>query len=171
MKGYVQVYTGDGKGKTTAALGLALRAAGAGLRVFIAQFVKGTQSSELTALQWFSDAITIKQFGLGCFIHEKPSQADVSAARTGLIEVREVIASGEYQVVILDEANVATHLGLFSADELLSVVRAKPYDVELIITGRNADPRLIESADLVTEMVEVKHYYQRGIAARIGIEE
>ncbi len=162
---------GNGKGKTTAALGLALRATGAGLRVFIAQFIKGMQNSELTALQRFSDTITVKQFGRNCFIREQPSEADVSAARTGLLEVRGVIASGEYQVVILDEANVATHLGLFSVDELLSVVRAKPDDVELIITGRNADPRLIETADLVTEMVEVKHYYQRGIAARIGMEK
>jgi len=170
MRGYIQVYTGAGKGKTTAALGLALRAAGAGLRVFIAQFVKMALCSELTALKRFSGTITIRQFGKG-FVSEKPSEADILAAETGLMEVKEIIASGDYQIVILDEANVATHLGLLSIDNLLSVVNAKPSDVELIITGRNADPRVIDAADLVTEMVEVKHYYRSGIAARIGIEK
>jgi len=171
MRGYVQVYTGAGKGKTTAALGLAIRAAGAGLRVFIAQFIKGAHSSELDALQRYSDLITIKQFGRGCFIKGEPSPADVEAARKGLSEVKQIIASGEYQVVILDEANVATHLKLFSVDELLSVIEAKPDDVELVITGRNADPRLIERADLATEMLEVKHYYKKGVEARTGIEK
>ena len=170
MRGYVQVYTGNGKGKTTAALGLALRAAGAGLRVFIAQFIKGTACSELEALRRFSDAITVKQFGRGCFVWGRPSRADVDAARKGLSEVRTIVSSGEYQVVILDEANVAAHLGLISVDELLAVIDAKPEDVELVITGRNADPRVIERADLVTEMVEVKHYYSRGVKARKGIE-
>ena len=171
MRGYVQVYTGAGKGKTTAALGLTIRAAGAGLRVFIAQFIKGAHSSELDTLQRLSDLITIKQFGRGSFIRREPIQADLEAARKGLSEVKQIITSGEYQVVILDEANVATHLKLFSVDELLSVIEAKPDDVELVITGRNADPRLIERADLVTDMVEVKHYYQRGVEARTGIEK
>ncbi|MBN2209591.1 MAG: cob(I)yrinic acid a,c-diamide adenosyltransferase [Candidatus Coatesbacteria bacterium] len=171
MRGYVQVYTGDGKGKTTAALGLALRAAGAGLKVFIAQFVKRTASSELEALRRFSDLIAVKQFGRGRFVWGKPSQADVDAARKGLSEVRTIVSSGEYQVVILDEANVATHLGLIPLDELLAVIDAKPEDVELVITGRDADPRVIERADLATEMVEVKHYYDKGVEARTGIEK
>jgi len=171
MKGYVQVYTGNGKGKTTAALGLALRAAGAGLNVFIAQFVKGRDTSELNALKRLSDLITIKQFGRGVFIHDKPSQADVEAAQAGLSKVKTRIASGQYQLVILDEANVATYLKTFSVEDLLSVIDGKPDDVELVITGRNADPRVIERADLVTEMVEVKHYYQKGVEARKGIEK
>ncbi len=171
MRGYVQVYTGAGKGKTTAALGLAIRAAGAGLRVFIAQFIKGAHYSEHDALQRLSDLITVKQFGRGCFIKGEPSRADVEAARDGLSEVRVIVSSGEYRVVILDEANVATHFKLFSVDELLSVIEAKPDDVELVITGRNADPRVIERADLVTEMVDVKHYYQKGVEARTGIEK
>jgi len=171
MRGYVQVYTGAGKGKTTAALGLAIRAAGAGLRVFIAQFMKGRHTSELDALQRLSDLITVSQFGLGRFVIGEPSQADLEAARKGLAEVKQVVVSGEYQVVILDEANVATHLKLISVAELLSVIEAKPDNLELVITGRNADPRLIERADLVTEMIEVKHYYQKGVDARVGIEE
>jgi len=171
MRGYVQVYTGNGKGKTTAALGLALRAAGAGLKVFIAQFVKGTQASELDALERLSDLITVKQFGRGNFIHDEPSEADVQAAQKGLSEVKSCIASGEYQLVILDEANIATHLRMFSVEDLLSVIDGKPDDVELVITGRKADPRVIERADLVTEMVEVKHYYQKGVEARKGIEK
>jgi len=169
-RGYVQVYTGTGKGKTTAALGLALRAAGGGLRVFFAQFVKGMKYSEIAALERFSDLITLKQYGRGCFIHDKPNEEDLRVARQGLKEVRQVLGSGGYDVVVLDEANVAVHLNLFSIDELLELVEAKPETVELVITGRCAHPRLIERADLVTEMHEVKHYYARGVRARKGIE-
>jgi cob(I)alamin adenosyltransferase len=171
MDGYVQVYTGDGKGKTTAALGLALRAAGAGLRVFVAQFIKGMEYSEQRALVKLADAITIKQYGRGCFIQGEPTEQDRAAARAGLEEVRCIIVSGEYQVVILDEANIAAHFGLFSVGDLLGVIEAKPPGVELVITGRRAHPDLIERADLVTEMREVKHYYQRGVQAREGIEK
>lgn len=170
MKGYVHVYTGDGKGKTTAALGLAIRAAGAGMRVYIAQFVKGMHYSELDALSRYADRITLKQYGRDCFIKTMPTQEDVQAARKGLEEVRGLLASGDYQVVILDEANIATRYNLFSADELVELIRSKPESVELVITGRNADPEVIAVADLVTEMKEVKHYFQRGIQARPGIE-
>ncbi len=170
MKGYVQVYTGSGKGKTTAALGLALRAAGAGLKVYIAQFVKGMRYSEIDILDKLSDSITLKQYGRSCFINRNPDEKDIRAAREGLKEVREIMCSGEYQVIILDEANIATSYNLFSVDELLDFIRAKPEDVELVITGRMADPRVIEEADLVTEMKEVKHYYQSGVKARDGIE-
>ncbi|MFZ5570141.1 MAG: cob(I)yrinic acid a,c-diamide adenosyltransferase [Thermodesulfobacteriota bacterium] len=171
MKGYVQVYTGDGKGKTTAALGLALRAYGAGLNVYIAQFVKGMQYSELDAVAKLADHITIKQYGRGCFIRNVPQPEDFAAAREALEEVRRIMGSGRYQVVILDEANIATFYNLFSVDELLEVIREKPESVELVITGRRADARIIEAADLVTEMREIKHYYQRGIQAREGIEK
>jgi cob(I)alamin adenosyltransferase len=171
MKGYVQVYTGDGKGKTTAALGLAMRAVGAGLKVYIAQFVKGMKYSELETLAKLSENISVKQYGLDCFIRKEPKEEDIRAAQAGLKEVRELMCSGEYQVIILDEANIATFYNLFSVDDLLDLIKEKPVDVELVITGRRADPRIIEVADLVTEMKEIKHYYQEGIQARDGIEK
>ncbi len=171
MKGYVQVYTGDGKGKTTAALGLALRAVGAGLNVYIAQFVKGMHYSELISLEKLSENITLKQYGRNCFIKKDPQKEDIQAAQEGLKEVRELMNSGKYQVIILDEANIATLYELFSVEDLLDLIKSKPEDMELVITGRRADPRIIEVADLVTEMKEVKHYYQNGISARDGIEK
>ena len=170
MKGYVHVYTGNGKGKTTAALGLALRAAGAGMRVYIAQFVKGMHYSELDALDRYADRITLKQYGRDCFIEKEPEQEDIQAARQGLEEVKGILASGDYQMVVLDEANIATRYNLFSPDELVDLVRSKPESVELVITGRNADPKVVALADLVTEMKEIKHYYNRGVQARQGIE-
>ena len=171
MKGYVQVYTGNGKGKTTAAFGLALRAAGAGLKVFIAQFVKGMKYSELESIKKLDDMITIKQYGSGWFIQKKINQKDINLAQNGLKEVQNIINSGNYQLVILDEANIATHFKLFSPKELLELINSKPDHVELIITGRYADPLIIDNADLVTEMHEIKHYYHKGIKARLGIEK
>jgi len=169
LKGYVQVYTGNGKGKTTAALGLALRAAGAGLRVYIAQFVKNMKYSEFESLTTLSDLIVIKQYGRGCYIH-KVDDEDIRCARQGFEDVKQVIHSGNYDLVILDEANIATHLNLILVDDLLDLIREKPEGVELVITGRYADPLVLEAADLVTEMKEIKHYYHEGIAARDGIE-
>ncbi len=170
MAGYVHVYTGEGKGKTTAALGLALRAAGAGWKVFIAQFVKGMAYSELDALERFSDLIIVRQYGRGCFIRQDPEDADIEAAELGLAECAEALASGDYSVVILDEANVAVALRLFSVEQLIELINFKPVEVELVITGRYAHPRVINRADLVTEMREVKHYYRQGVLARTGIE-
>ncbi|MBI5844704.1 MAG: cob(I)yrinic acid a,c-diamide adenosyltransferase [Deltaproteobacteria bacterium] len=169
-RGYIQVYTGDGKGKTTAAFGLAMRAAAANLRVFVAQFVKGMRYSEIEAFERFSDLITVKQYGLGCFIRNKPTEEDVRAGKDGLEDARKALISGEYRVVILDEANIAVFFNLFSADDLLSLMDQKPEGVELVITGRRADPKILDRADLVTEMREVRHYYQRGVIARKGIE-
>ena len=171
MKGYVHVYTGDGKGKTTAALGLALRAAGAGMNVYIAQFVKGMSYSELIALEKLAEHITVKKYGRDCFIKGEPTGEDIQAAREGLREAREIMCSGKYQVIILDEANIATYYNLFTVDELLDLIRTKPEDVELVITGRKADPLIIEEADLVTEMKEIKHYFMDGVLARDGIEK
>ena len=170
MKGYVQVYTGDGKGKTTAAIGLALRAAGAGLKVFIAQFVKSGKYSEIIALEQFTDAITCKQYGSGCWLRGEPGDEDIRLARSGLQEVCDIIQAGNHDLVILDEANITTHFGLITVDDLLGLIDIKPPGVELVFTGRKADPRLIERADLVTEMREIKHYYQNGVEARKGIE-
>ncbi len=170
-RGRLQVYMGNGKGKTTAALGLALRAAGAGAKVFIAQFAKGRKTSELAALERLSDVITIRQYGRGSLIRGEPGPEDIEGARVGLEEAARIIASGEYPLVILDEANVAVHLGLFSADDLLAVIESRPEHVELVITGRCADPRVVDAADLVTEMREVKHYYNQGVPARKGIDK
>lgn len=169
-RGFVQVYTGDGKGKTTAAFGLALRAAGAGLKVFIAQFVKSQRYSEIGALERFGDLISCRQLGRGCWLRGEPSEEDARLAREGFGEVREIVRSGEYQVVILDEANIATFFKLLDVGDMLELIDIKPPNVELIFTGRRADERLIERADLVTEMREVKHYYQKGIESRKGIE-
>jgi len=170
-KGYVQVYTGDGKGKTTAALGLAIRAAGAGLKVYIAQFIKKGHYSEFKGLKRFSDAITVEQFGRGHFIKGRPSAEDVAAARQGLDKIRAVLKAGKHSVVILDEANVAVALNLFSENELLEIIAHRPDKIEIVITGRGARPGIIAAADLVTEMKEIKHYYKDGVKARIGIEK
>jgi cob(I)alamin adenosyltransferase len=171
MKGYIQVYTGNGKGKTTAAIGLSLRAAGAGLKVFIAQFIKMGEYSEIKALERFADKITLEQFGKGRFIKGKPSLSDINNARKGLDKVKSILSSGKYDVVIMEEVNVAVKLGLLSPQDLLEVMVTKPANVELVLTGRDADPKIIEQADLVTEMREIKHYFQKGVAARIGIEK
>ncbi len=171
-KGYIHLYTGNGKGKTTAALGLAIRAAGAGLQVWIGQFVKGREYSEHRALKRFEDCITVKRFGRTCFIKGAPEEKDFRAARDGLKEVAAVLEKGTfYDMIILDEVCIALHFNLFSVDELLDVLKVKPAQVELVITGRNAPVELIEYADLVTEMKEIKHYYKRGVQARKGIEE
>jgi cob(I)alamin adenosyltransferase len=171
MKGYIHVYTGDGKGKTTAALGLALRAVGAGMRVFIGQFAKGMRYNELTAMSRFSDLITIRQYGRDCFIRKDPDPEDIRLARAGLVEMKEVLVSGDYGLVIMDEANIATYFHLFSVDALLEAVEARHPSVEVVITGRRADPQLVMKAHLVTEMLQIKHYYSEGIEARDGIEK
>jgi cob(I)alamin adenosyltransferase len=171
MKGYVQVYTGDGKGKTTAVLGLSIRAAGAGKKVFIAQFIKMGDYSEIKALQRFSDVITVEQYGKGRFIKGKPSSEDIDAANKGLERIHAVLIGAQYDVVILDEANVAVMCGLFSVDDILRLIAVKPENVELVFTGRGADPRVVDKADLVTEMRCIKHYYDNGVHARVGIEK
>ena len=171
MKGYLQVYTGDGKGKTTAAIGLAVRAAGAGLSVFIAQFMKLGATSEIEALKQLSDRITVEQFGTGRFIRGRPIPEDIAAARSGLDRVSEIFAGRGHQLVILDEANVAAACGLFSPVDLLDLLHSRPENVEVVLTGRQAAPEIIARADLVTEMKAVKHYYQQGVTARTGIEK
>jgi cob(I)alamin adenosyltransferase len=171
MKGYVQVYTGEGKGKTTAAFGLALRAAGAGLKVFIAQFIKGMEYSELKAIKRFSDLVEVRQYGRGCFIFGKPDPEDVEAAQKGFEELKRIVSSGHYPMIILDEANIATYYKLLSVDNLMELIRLRPEHVELVITGRYADEKIVDRADLVTEMLEIKHYFNQGIEARVGIEK
>ncbi len=169
-KGCIQIYTGNGKGKTTAALGLSLRAVGAGLKVFFAQFVKGKLYSEIEVINRAVPYITLKQYGLDCFIKKKPTVEDINAARTGLKEVEQIIYSGDYDIVVLDEVNIALYYKLFSVGEVIKIITNKPDKTEIIITGRKAPKELIEIADLVTDMVEIKHYYNKGIEARKGIE-
>jgi cob(I)alamin adenosyltransferase len=171
MKGYTHIYTGDGKGKTTAALGLAIRAAGAGLQVFLAQFIKGKQYSELNALKRLADLITVEQFGLPRFINGKPSEPDVEAARHGLERLKSSMLSGQFNMIIIDEGNVAVTYGLLAKQDLLDLIAMKPEAVELVITGRGALPEIIDKGDIVTEMKAVKHYYDNGVNARVGIEK
>jgi len=171
MEGYVQVYTGDGKGKTTAALGLAMRAAGAGLKVYIGQFIKNAYYNEIKSLEKFSDQITLAQFGRGCFIRGNPCEEDIQLARKGLDAITAALKSGNYDLVIADEANVAFGVHLVSEADLLALIEARRPETELVLTGRNAPQAVIDRADLVTEMREVKHYYQHGVLAREGIEK
>ncbi len=172
MKGKIQIYTGHGKGKTTAALGLSIRAAGAELKVFIAQFLKMGDYSEIKSLEKFSDLITIEQYGLvDRFVRGKPSPEDIEAGRKGLERIKSIIEAGKHDVVIIEEGNVAVNYGLFSTQDLLDVIELKPENMEIVITGRDAPPEIIEKADLVTEMKEIKHYYLKGVEARVGIEK
>lgn len=168
--GRVQVYTGDGKGKTTAAVGLAVRACGAGLRVFFGQFIKGGDSSELEFFRMRCPEVHCEHFGRGRFVRGKPAAEDLGLARLGLDRLRAAVASGSYDLVIADEANGAVKAGLFAVGELLSLIPARAAHVELVFTGRDAHPDLVAMADLVTEMRCVKHYFGQGIAARKGIE-
>ena len=171
MSGYIHIYTGDGKGKTTAALGLALRAAGAGLSVYIAQFLKKGEYSEIKALDRFSDCITVEQYGLGRFVRGKPQKEDIAAAARGLKAIKSIMSGQKHQMIVMDEANVAVSCGLFTINELLEIIDLKPEGVELVLTGRGAAPEIMERADLVSEVKSLKHYFQNGVKARIGIEK
>ena|SRR5690554_1487323 len=168
-KGYVHVYTGNGKGKTTAALGLAVRAVCAGKKVYFAQFIKGMEYSELKCVNYLPN-LEIHQFGRDCFIVNEPTQKDIDIAKEGLEVCAQVLAEGKYDLVVLDELNIATLYKLFTVEEVLEILDNRAHHVEVVVTGRYASPRLIEYADLVTEMKEVKHYYQKGVPAREGIE-
>jgi cob(I)alamin adenosyltransferase len=170
-KGLVQVYTGDGKGKTSAAFGLALRAIGRGLKVYIIQFIKGGfDYGELYVVDRLPN-ITLKAFGRGKFVTQQPpSQEDVRLAEEALQLAEKTIKSGEYDLVILDEINVALNLKLISLEKVLELIKGKPKHVELVLTGRYAPKEIIDAADLVTEMREVKHPFKKGCQAREGIE-
>jgi len=171
-KGYIQVYTGDGKGKTTAALGLALRAAGHGMKVYIGQFLKGQIYGELLSVKKLSPLIKIEQFGRRGFIHvtRNPDEEDIKRAKRGLKKCLEAMLSKKYRIIILDEINVAVDFNLLSQEEVHKFLDQKPVEVEIILTGRFAPASILKRADLVTEMKEKKHYYQKGVRARDGIE-
>ncbi len=169
--GLVQVLTGNGRGKTTAALGTVLRAVGQGLHVHIIHFMKGTYPyGEQKALALLPN-VTVSRFGKLDFVDPRNiKEEEREEARKALAASKEAIHSGAYDMVVLDEINIASAWGLIPVEEVLELIKTKPEGVELILTGRYADRRLIEAADLVTEMVEIKHPYQKGIKARKGFE-
>ena len=170
-KSYVHIITGDGKGKTTAAIGLSLRAAGSGLKIFFAQFIKKGEYSENIAFRRLSDQISVEQFGLEKVSATKSNPENILAAQKGLNRIRTIMAENRYDMMVLDEITLAVNLGLIAENDLLELIVNKPHSLELIITGRYASPRVIEAADVVTEMKALKHYYQRGVKARVGIEK
>ena len=171
--GYLQVYTGNGKGKTTAALGLALRAAGHGQATFIGQFLKGQRYGELRSVRRLSPLVAIRQFGRRGFVHvtRNPDDEDVRRARRGLAACQRAMLSGKYRIVVLDEINVALHFRLLERADVERLLDEKPAEVELVLTGRYAPAWLIRRADLVTVMENRKHYYDQGVGARVGIEK
>lgn len=169
-KGYIHVYTGGGQGKTTAAFGLALRAAGAGKKVFIGQFVKSIRYNEVLALEHCTNVLT-KQYGQRCFIENSPAEEDVSAAREGWAECREVMKAGEYGLVVLDELTIALHYRFLEMEGVMEGLRERDPSVEIVITGRYAPRELVGIADLVTDMHEIKHYYTQGVLSREGFDK
>jgi cob(I)alamin adenosyltransferase len=171
-KGYIQIYTGNGKGKTTAALGQALRAAGRGLKTFIVQFMKNSSCGEIKIFEQKRNWVTLEHYGNDSFVFSNlaASEKDIWMAQQAFHRGRKAMSSGKYDIVIMDEICVAIFFGLMKTRDVLSLLEEKPETVELILTGRYCPPELIERADLVTEMHEIKHYYQKGVAARKGIE-
>jgi cob(I)alamin adenosyltransferase len=165
----IQVYTGNGKGKTTAALGLALRAAGAGLKVYIGQFAKGKFYSELNALKKIKN-IEVEQFGRSCFIKKRPQKKDIALAKKGLEKIKKIIRQRTYNVVILDEINIALKLKLLKLKDIFKLFNQTPNNIELVLTGRYAPTKILSKADLVSEVKEIKHYFKKGVKARRGIE-
>lgn len=171
MEGYIQIYTGNGKGKTTTALGLTIRAVGAGNKVFIGQFLKSGKYSEMNALRQFPDQITVEHYGLGKFVKGQPSEEDKKAGARGYKKICDILKKGEHDLVIMDEGNVALKYGIITEQTLLDLFDLKPNHVELVVTGRGATQTIMDRADLVVEMKEIKHYYKQGVKARIGIEK
>lgn len=169
IKGYCHVYTGDGKGKTTAAFGLAVRAACAGKSVYIGQFIKDMAYSETNIVKYLPN-IQVEQLGLGCFIDGPPKEADYEAAHKALEKCGQFLKDGTYDVVVLDEINIALYLKLLPVDLVLKALDERDSKVEVILTGRYAPEMLMQYADLVTEMKEIKHYYKQGVLSRKGID-
>lgn len=170
-KGYVHVYTGNGKGKTTAALGLAFRAMGAGMRTYVGQFMKGQFYHELESVKKVSPSIVIEQYGHPDFcVPGRTCPEDRRLAAEGLEKIRYAISSGDYDIVVMDEINTALYFELLPPADILDVIKNKPKELELVLTGRYARDDIIAAADLVTEMREVKHYFEQGVTSRPGIE-
>lgn len=169
-KGYVQVYTGNGKGKTTASIGVSLRMLCHGGKVFMGEFMKGQGSGEMKAMDKFPN-YTVEQFGLPKFVTGKASEEDVANAQKGFDRMKTVLLSGEYDLVVFDEINSTIFYEMLDPDEVIELLKQKPKKTEVILTGRNAHEKIVDFADLVTEMREIKHYYQQGVMARTGIED
>ncbi len=171
-RGYVQVYTGNGKGKTTAAIGLAIRALGHGLKVYFAQFMKNYPYGELNILQTLAPNLVLTRWGNDAFVFKKepPSQTLLAEMNRGLQEARQAMLSLAYDLVILDEVLVSIYFKLFTTEQLIEFIKVKPENVEVVLTGRYCPQEILNLADLVSEIKEIKHYYQRGVSARKGIE-
>lgn len=170
-KGMVQVYTGVGKGKTTAALGLGLRAIGQNYKVLMVQFMKGRKYGELKAIEKYLPGFVFVQFGRDEFVDKKsPSRVDILLAKKGLRYAKDEINKGEYDMVILDEVNIALDYDMISKEDVLNIIKNKPPHVEVVLTGRYAPHEIIAAADYVTETKEVKHPYKKGVSGRAGIE-
>lgn len=171
IKGLVFVFTGNGKGKTTAAMGQALRAVGHGLKVLVIQFMKGKKYGEVLAVEKYLPDITIYRCGLDSFVMRgNPAPIDVELAVQGLNIAKKELSSGEYNMVILDEINVALDFKLLSIDDVVEMIKNKPPSVDMILTGRYAPPEIIAVADTVSEIQEIKHHYSAGVKERAGIE-
>jgi len=170
QKGYVHVYTGNGKGKTTSAIGLGIRAVGAGLKVHMLQFMKGRKYSELGTLDNLKN-FTYSQHGRDEFVNKKnPEKIDIDMAKKGFEHAKKLIQSNKYDMIILDEINVAVDYNLVDVNDVLKLIKEKPEKLELILTGRYAHPDIVKHADYVTEMLEIKHPYQKGLEARKGVD-
>jgi len=169
-KGLIHIYTGNGKGKTTAAIGLGIRATGEGLKVYMIQLMKGRRYSEIDALDKIKN-FTVAQFGRDEFVSkENPEQIDIDLARKGFEHAKEIIKNAEHDLVILDEINVAVDFGLVPLKDVLKIMDEKPENVELVFTGRYSHPDMVRQADLVSEILEIKHPYQSGVQSRKGID-
>ena len=170
-KGLVMVFIGNGKGKTTAAFGQALRAIGQGYKVFVLQFMKGRKYGEFIAAEKYLSRLTVRMSGLDSFVmRDNPAAIDIELAQKGLAAAKKAIASGKYDMIILDEINVALDFKLIDLPEVIGLIKNKPAGLDLILTGRYAPPEIIELADTVSEVKEVKHHYNKGIKDRAGIE-
>lgn len=171
-RGLIHVYTGDGKGKTTAALGLAFRASGHGLKTYIIQFMKGKRNyGELLTVRKFSTNLSIFPAGRDQFVNRRsPDPVDIDLAKKGLARAKEIIKEDKYDILVLDELNVALDYKLVDLSDVMALIKNKPAKMEIVLTGRYAPKEIMEAADLVTEMREVKHYYKEGIASRKGID-
>ncbi|MDP4109940.1 MAG: cob(I)yrinic acid a,c-diamide adenosyltransferase [Bacillota bacterium] len=174
-KGYIQVYTGDGKGKTTAALGQGLRSAGRGLSVYMVQFLKTSDSGELHSTKWLNGNFRIFRFesekGFFWTLNEEQKKLLKTEIASAMDFVRKVIKDAECDVLILDEVAAVLTNGLYCADELAGMLKSKPDTMEIILTGRSMPQKITEIANLITEMKEIKHYFNEGVPARDGIEE
>ncbi|MDY6936004.1 MAG: cob(I)yrinic acid a,c-diamide adenosyltransferase [Spirochaetota bacterium] len=171
-EGYTHLYTGNGKGKTTAALGLTLRAAGAGLRSIIIQFMKGQHYNELNSIEKLSGLIQIEQYGSKklCRVDDESYDEHYRLCQDGLVRAHEIIDDDRFSIIILDEIVTAFQFKMVAMDKIIEIIRRRPKNKELVLTGRGATQEIIDICDLVTEMKEIKHYYNKGVLARIGIE-